>query len=1518
MKRSIRRIAALDLDTCVPGPGVAASDLTEARRLLQATGSRAARAPQQPAHLSFTPLGSPLDFDRPDWARGVHIARRLGPFVRDGGLSVWVDIPSLVHLVPFYRMVNGQTQVLAYLPLSSLPGSGGAKASISLPGGTLRICMSELVPTVPAQAKNLFAGTRIKTGMLKSNKPMTVSAKGVRLAPGATADLTVTLDPQPATGGDPSLAQDALTAEIALPVNAAFHFGNGCQVTALGALQATLYGTTVTLSYQGAAPEYLASGDVKECLIPCTPSTTTFDFADVKSETFRPSGAATVARAAWSMPVAADTGTTFSEIAQAGALYLDLQGDVCAAWAPHLEPRRFSRANLWVAPGLIGSMFWQLQRGAQDHFDLWRDRSNDQKRCRATMSYAAGDGLFHVAFGGHTEGLVIPGVASARLDRPVRITGVPVPVGEIAALTAIGRTTAGLQVALFGFGLTEAGKLLLDQRHRYSSKNGVLTCGVPQGLVLTGSLQGASVETGRFWLGLPTHQLLLTLPDPYVISRDAPFDVSGAGMVRVAWHDAAHTGHFAFGVQLQSLEEQPSTRQIPPQSKTDLTMWKARALVDVSGLADHFGVYVHVDRIADSPTTAAADVALEAGMLAVPGRRMMVVTLPSISWEPMVALPLPVPKPANPPDPEEYVLRVIAAGKEGDGSYDRVYVPTVNLVRIAPEDALHEYVNAAAKQAAVVARLNLPFGLVGWLSPQTTDTFAFNQPHFSDKLRGGLQLKLVPPNPQSARAVFQGHMEIVGGFMGYGQRVLGRSVGEVFGNEFGVIGSKPAVPLRRYDLSGRGASVFSDWRDEDLEHSKGAPDPNGVGVVKAAFNVLVGRTGYEEIIVQAVIHPWGIKVRRTVTINRQQAGWVIRRDSGWVPVSPSMFIPFAVGTDQSRVHHGLIDRLIGVERIAEVADPLLAGVPNAQAVRFDATALLVPHAGTWLVSGGSSALGQEAIACQDVWGFLLLNPTPPGDPLNPNSQSPPNAEDLGKYFAAFQRSPARGKVACVIDIGGTGQLLRAMQIEASPTLNPGGQGHLVLALAGSPVLPRAGAWSVSRRAQLDAEPQALAADYPVPVIQPNGNNLWHLADCRDVFALRLPGATALPQNEYGLLQGTGTQKIYFPYPQFEAVPAKGVGSGGRLRVPDGDQFKLADVRSLLRSTGLFPPGLEALLTDLTEAEMPTLGADGFSFAKTWTLDPNKVETVIDTSAAKVMLRYASAVQNGDITNPVATRVDVQVDASTWSISLGPLSFELHAMGERLLAVSFANIAASTTGAPQFSEPELALGAKLKPIGDLLTALKGMSLPTGSKAPRAGGGSGLRVDFADGRLSIGDTVALPNLPLGFGTVSNIQLDLGGTLSFMPASIEFGVGLGTEQNPMTLILSPFAGTALVRLAIGSEGHRIIVRAGLGLALAIDIGIASGSASIIIAIQVEIGDSVRIAGILTGHAGVDVLGGIASAGLTLEAGAGVSPDMPDSDHVRLDAYVAVGIHISICWVIDIDFDTSWPFETDVARGI
>jgi hypothetical protein len=69
-----------------------------------------------------------------------------------------------------------------------------------------------------------------------------------------------------------------------------------------------------------------------------------------------------------------------------------------------------------------------------------------------------------------------------------------------------------------------------------------------------------------------------------------------------------------------------------------------------------------------------------------------------------------------------------------------------------------------------------------------------------------------------------------------------------------------------------------------------------------------------------------------------------------------------------------------------------------------------------------------------------------------------------------------------------------------------------------------------------------------------------------------------------------------------------------------------------------------------------------------------------------------------------------------------------------------------------------------------------------------------------------------------------------------------------------------------------------------------------------------------LLTGQAQVDVLGGLASAAITLTAGLGFSIDTAPPPDINLIGTASVGIHISICWVINISWSGSWTFQKEL----
>jgi hypothetical protein len=110
-------------------------------------------------------------------------------------------------------------------------------------------------------------------------------------------------------------------------------------------------------------------------------------------------------------------------------------------------------------------------------------------------------------------------------------------------------------------------------------------------------------------------------------------------------------------------------------------------------------------------------------------------------------------------------------------------------------------------------------------------------------------------------------------------------------------------------------------------------------------------------------------------------------------------------------------------------------------------------------------------------------------------------------------------------------------------------------------------------------------------------------------------------------------------------------------------------------------------------------------------------------------------------------------------------------------------------------------------------------------------------------------------------------------------------------------------------------VFIEAGIGAALEINLAIASGGASIILDFSFQLQPpDILLSVALTGNANVDVLDGLASASLTLTAAItveliGLPPNTAD-----FIGSVAVGIHISIAWVVSVDFDGSWSFSESV----
>ena len=637
---------------------------------------------------------------------------------------------------------------------------------------------------------------------------------------------------------------------------------------------------------------------------------------------------------------------------------------------------------------------------------------------------------------------------------------------------------------------------------------------------------------------------------------------------------------------------------------------------------------------------------------------------------------------------------------------------------------------------------------------------------------------------------------------------------------------------------------------------------------------------------RAVIQPWGIQVRG------QLVGTPARRV--WHAMSDSLFDAYdAVERDlPPRVHHGLINRLVRVENITEAVDesrglPKSAHVP----VRFNAVAWLCDEAGaSWVSEGGLRSEGRAAIACSGVGGLLVIEP----------------AID---WVAALAHHPARGHVAALIDVGSTGFWLRATQIEATPIIAPDGSNHLVLTLAGTPVMPAAGCWLVTRRGPHEREPQALGAGHAMPVIRPHGDLMWHVADAVDLFTLLRHAGTSPPRVEYGFVLDGGTQKLYFPHPRIEWIAVRSSGECGRLRLAPGARLQFADWRALLLSRGAFPAADAVACLRLSEAEMPTLGLDGWCFhlVREWRV--KRPATIVGAGSTKLLLRHGNAAR------PETARLDIRFSDLDWSASLGPQAIELHADGRRLLSLAFDGLHAGCDAPTELFGPHVIPGDVLQRLDAWLPGL--WTLPCVDNAT-SGLPERLPLTLQPGRLHIGSPVSLPAVALGMGSVEHASLSLGGTVGAQPPQVSFGLELGDPLAPATLRVPTGEGTAAVRIGIANSGAQLDVHMALKLPMAFERhGLDGGTAAMSADLMAFWGDPVRLGGTVMGQSTLDVLGGLATTSVAVEAACRVLPDEPTRSQVRIESDVRAGVHLPLCGLLDIEGDTHWPFAADIARG-
>jgi hypothetical protein len=1542
------------------------SDLVRAQLLLASTasivsGSAPARG-EAPGNLAFVtdPLNvSLLDpFGVPDAARGQKLIEKIGPFVDDSGLTKSVVVVPQTTSTTF--AYAGASSGFARLPVQ---GATTNVKTLTLGAGSVWFAANLLVPA----AAGTFCGFLISGGTVVSSAPLTLSGGAYTIPTGATLTLTAQLAPPPRAGAT-SRPSDFNGSDVKLPDSVTIVFAQtSATVKVLGASSLSLYGNAIALTWNGDQANLIAG--FPAILIPCAPNIHDFAFSSVTS-TFKPSGKAPINVTGWSLPLATTTIGALGEASGAGSLVLELGA---GATLDCVTRKGSARISGWLI-GLDTAKLIAIAGGVgQPNFvaySLWN--SSPATRPPSTVDWVNPAGFFaSLAQTLDQDIIVLTGATAAFLDRPLAADGGALPIGG-AGLLVIAADAASVTVLIRGQGIPPATKFSL------AFENALIGVHAPQLILVLGRLAHPTekkLERADVWLALDALWALPTLPDPYAANFDASI-IGGEGslgtlVVGVAWSGKTDP-HLAFallptasaGAASKSListlapgEKTPTVnvahpsavntsvltvaRNVPPvaaaveaaampQSRTVTPEaassggWK---LLDLSTRVDLLGVHVTGRGVIGGPAPKTGFVGLS---VAIGDSGIATFALPQLSWEPMVDAAVTPPAFLGPLPATDGGATIVHASDPKNQT----------LVQIAPEPVLLRTIENVQAGASFMARFSLPFGMIASISqpnePPTNNNpsrFLFDggafdlvQPNFSMGA-GAYQLSMRPTHPKQPNAKFAGStlVSTAGAAPGYGVKVLGDDVATIFESEFS---SGGGVPVKRADLSGYGASIWSEWTD---------PGVKGTAIIKVQFETVVGRTAYEVVKAQTTLYPHGVRLVRTVTISRQNGGWVQRTDSGWVAATSGTYNFPNAAFPKSLVHPGAVVGVFNVRNVREFETVTASGFTYRRAL-FDADIGLDER--VKVTAGGAKAttldgLGNPVnvtlIPARDLTGYVQIAPDENQTPPAPKPDPAP--VDLAQLFA--QVGPITDLMSCMAEIGYTnaaaGTSLRCTGVSFAMTAGP--NPVLGAALMSAPVLPHHGAWGFGKRAQNASAPIALAQGAPVPLVQSLGDpSNWRFADIADILNLNAPS------NIYGLLQDTGTQRILFENPLVKDLTGGAPpGVAPAIQLPPGVAPALADLGSLLGATGLFPD-IAKTISFLTGAvEQLKNIPEGLQYAKDLPFkgdeDPN---TLLDLGILRVDLVYADTDKGksgGKWSKP--TDISFNIDPGhtspnskgrNWWLTIEPISFAvtIPEFGSDPLLTIIGGFGADDRSKPGLTGLTISYGAALESLKTVFSKLQALA----SFLP---GGAGARLDvtLSGGKLVVRDNFALPTLPLGLGDLSDISLDLGLALTLSPLSADFLVGIGSPDRPFNWIVSPLAGNGVIEVGVKNNSPDFLIQAGIGLGLAIDVGIASGSASITLAFQLEVdGSAITVKIILNGQASVDVLGGLVSASLSLTAAIGVTIDpLPipkfigpppgiefPAETITFLASVAVGIHISICWVISVDFEGSWQFSQSV----
>ncbi|SEI88887.1 hypothetical protein SAMN05192553_101712 [Cyclobacterium xiamenense] len=776
------------------------------------------------------------------------------------------------------------------------------------------------------------------------------------------------------------------------------------------------------------------------------------------------------------------------------------------------------------------------------------------------------------------------------------------------------------------------------------------------------------------------------------------------------------------------------------------------------------------------------------------GENVRAFTVPQISWEPVINLSPPAPPPDGPipGDP--------AGGFNyypNDGGPTRIANNSKEKVVLAPLPLTDFLLEKRLKDTAFQAFsfFTLPFGMKA--AALLTENYRFNNVdrkggnlretkiNFDNAMQSGLQLRMDAGTPlrEGDSDMFMGttvQLNNVLDFLGNatGNSTLGGSVTDIFNREFFYDSNYPfelfkqrGVPVTRMDLSGYGASMFSNWLNTKAAVAETS---------QAKFDVMLGRCSHEIIQVKSILYPWAIKVVRTITLFRVSSGYVYRFDSGWRAESDGKFDfryyvyetnpafpggppenpePQLIAVEKMAefaIHPGLVKGLYNVSNIVETAEvaPFEENVLFAESVdqlgmevntpqNFDVKLQPVYFDADVEIEGATAGMQtkttaegeKELVPSSRILGFVQLGPK--GFPLN----------NAALRQLVQRQGTIGGAIDCEVELVGSAQKMRFSHFDFNNSFAQNGSDPVFcLAGRGNVLLPKDGSWSMVRHERANGEVSPVPPNFGIPVIRPgkiikDGESvkidtpvnavLTRIAEPLELFRQPINGTV-----NYGFLQSTDTQKALLLTPSFQnglkkllsktpplfvdafrIVNTKGIFPN----IGAGDDFSLQTLGEaiLMKKNGSIPFDLNAL-QDLGQDVFELMDVqDTLNNVKEQGLQllhnpeelfdlPTEFELIdVGEGNFRIYIEYAKKDKNGTIEEPGSLDFDINSVTESWKSKMNNIGLVIDLAGIKRLMTIRGNWDSEKGKEATYPKPDLEFAPELDPLVDLLEILQSL-------------------------------------------------------------------------------------------------------------------------------------------------------------------------------------------------------------------